>query len=35
LQASRDTVRSALAEQVAYVELFTAFGGAALPAATP
>lgn len=35
LQASRDTVRSTLAEQVAYVELFTAFGGAALPAATP
>lgn len=35
LQASRDTVRSALAEQVAYVDLFTAFGGAALPAAAP
>jgi NodT family efflux transporter outer membrane factor (OMF) lipoprotein len=35
LQASRDTVHSALAEQVAYVDLFTAFGGAALPAAAP
>jgi len=35
LQASRDSLRSALAEQVAYVDLFTAFGGAALPAPTP
>lgn len=35
LQASRDSLRSALAEQVAYVELFTAFGGAALPTAAP
>jgi hypothetical protein len=35
LQASRDSVRSALAEQLAYVDLFTAFGGAALPAAAP
>ena len=35
LQASRDSLRSALAEQVAYVDLFTAFGGAALPAAAP
>jgi outer membrane protein TolC len=35
LQASRDSVRSALAEQIAYVDLFTAFGGAALPAAAP
>ena len=35
LQASRDSVHSALAEQIAYVDLFTAFGGAALPAPTP
>ena len=35
LQASRDSLRSALAEQLAYVDLFTAFGGAALPAAAP
>ena len=35
LQASRDSVHSALAEQIAYVDLFTAFGGAALPAAAP
>jgi NodT family efflux transporter outer membrane factor (OMF) lipoprotein len=35
LQASRDSLRSALAEQVAYVDLFTAFGGAALPTAAP
>jgi len=35
LQASRESLRSALAEQVAYVDLFTAFGGAALPAAAP
>jgi NodT family efflux transporter outer membrane factor (OMF) lipoprotein len=35
LQASRDSVRSALAEQIAYVDLFAAFGGAALPAAAP
>jgi multidrug efflux system outer membrane protein len=35
LQASRDSVRSALAEQIAHVDLFTAFGGAALPAPTP
>jgi outer membrane protein TolC len=35
LQASRDSVHSALAEQIAYVDLFAAFGGAALPAAAP
>jgi multidrug efflux system outer membrane protein len=35
LQASRDSVHNALAEQIAYVDLFTAFGGAALPAAAP
>lgn len=31
LQAQRDTLRAGLAEQVAYVALFTAFGGASLP----
>jgi hypothetical protein len=41
LQAAKNAPRmvpdnfSALAEQVAYVDLFTAFGGAALPAAAP
>ena len=35
LQASRASVHNALAEQIAYVDLFTAFGGAALPAPTP
>lgn len=35
LQARRDTLRAGLAEQVAYVALFTAFGGASLPPVTP
>lgn len=35
VQARRDTLRAGLAEQVAYVTLFTAFGGASLPASAP
>ncbi|MDL2336312.1 MAG: TolC family protein, partial [Pseudomonadota bacterium] len=35
LQASRDTLRAGLAEQVAYIALFTSFGGAVLPPASP
>lgn len=35
LQASRDTLRAGLAEQVAYIALFTSFGGAGLPLASP
>ena len=35
LQASRASLEAALAEQVAYVTLFTSFGGAALPGAAP
>ena len=35
LQASRASLEAALAEQVAYVALFTSFGGAALPGAAP
>ncbi len=35
VQARRDTLRAGLAEQVAYVALFTAFGGASLPASSP
>ncbi|MFM9914530.1 MAG: TolC family protein [Rhizobacter sp.] len=35
VQARRETARAGLAEQVAYVALFTAFGGASLPVPTP
>jgi NodT family efflux transporter outer membrane factor (OMF) lipoprotein len=35
LQASRASLEAGLAEQVAYVALFTSFGGAALPSAAP
>ncbi len=35
LQASRASLEAGLAEQVAYVALFTSFGGAALPGAAP
>lgn len=35
VQARRDTLRAGLAEQVAYVTLFTAFGGTSLPASAP
>lgn len=35
LQASRASLEAVLAEQVAYVALFTSFGGAALPSAAP
>jgi NodT family efflux transporter outer membrane factor (OMF) lipoprotein len=35
LQASRASLEAGLAEQVAYVALFSSFGGAALPSAAP
>ncbi len=35
LQASRASLEAGLAEQVAYVAVFTAFGGAALPSVAP
>ena len=35
LQASRASLEAARAEQLAYVALFTSFGGAALPGAAP
>ncbi len=35
VQARRDTLRAGLSEQVAYVALFTAFGGASLPPPSP
>lgn len=35
VQARRDTLRAGLAEQVAYITLFTAFGGASLPPPSP
>ena len=35
LQASRASLEAGLAEQLAYVALFTSFGGAALPSAAP
>lgn len=35
VQARRETLRAGLSEQVAYVALFSAFGGGSLPAAAP